>query len=174
MTLQSFQREVPDNTSLLQVTKYTFIVPELPFARYYCQSVSLPGIETSPIAVPTPLSDTYRHGDKLRYDPLVFTFIIDEDIRVWEESYDWLVALTFPKKFAQYQLIKGIKLRNYYDGILTITTNANIPNIQIKFRNCHPVSLGGISFTTTGSADTTLKADMTIKYDYFDIERISR
>lgn len=168
---KSYQREVPQNTSLLQSTKYSFVIPDLPFARYFCQSVSLPGISTSAVTIPTPFSETYRHGDKLAFEPFKFTFIIDEDMRVWEESYAWLIALTFPRKFAEYERVKGRKIPKYYDGILTLNTNANLPNIFIKFRNCHPVSLGGITLSTADSADTTLIADMELRYDYFDIER---
>ena len=66
--------QIPDNTSFLQTTKFSFVIPNLPFAKYFCQTVTLPSITTSEALVSTPFSDTYRHGDKLTFDPLTITF----------------------------------------------------------------------------------------------------
>lgn len=172
MTDNSLLTRIPDNTNFVQTTKFTFVVPSLPFARYFCQTVSWPTVSTSEVNIPTPFSDTFRHGDKLSYDPLGITFLIDEDLRVWEETYNWIKSLTFPINFKNYvKNIPGNK-EPYYDGILTINTNSNIPNLRLKFFNCHPVSLGGIQFSTMSSADETPTADLTLRYDYFEIERL--
>lgn len=122
--------------------------------------------------MPTPFSDTYRHGDKLVYEPITLTVIVDEDLKVWEETHNWLKALTSPTNFEEYRRIKSRIIPAYYDGILTINTNANIPNLRLKFRNCHPISLGSIQFSSSDSADTTILTDITFRYDYYDIERI--
>lgn len=172
MSSESAISRIPDNGNLLQATKYTFIIPELPFARYFCQSIILPSVSTSEIMMPTPFSDTYRHGDKLVYEPITLTVIVDEDLKVWEETHNWLKSLTAPTKFDEYRRIKSRIIPAYYDGILTINTNANIPNLRLKFRNCHPVSLGSIQFSSSDSADTTILTDITFRYDYYDIERI--
>lgn len=161
--------QIPENTNFIQSTKFTFTFAQLPFARYFCQTVSLPGVSTSEVVVPTPFSDTYRHGDKLVYEPLSLTFLVDEDLRVWEETYQWLVSLTKPAKFNQYATKFPDK---YYDGVLTTNTNSNLPNIRVKFYNCHPVSLGSIQFASTDTPDLTPVCDMTIRYDRFEIERL--
>jgi hypothetical protein len=173
MTTQSNLTSTPDNTSILQPTKYTFIIPDLPFARYFCQTVSLPGVSTSAVTVPTPFSETYRHGDKLIYENFSINAIIDEDIRVWEETYNWLVSMTFPERFSQYRKRNfNQKSDIYYDGVLTINTNSNLPNIRVKFFNCHPTNLGSIQFSTSENAQTIPTADITFRYDRFVIERI--
>ena len=168
MANQSFLTQIPDNGSFLQTTKFTFVIPNLPFAKYFCQTVTMPGVSTTEVSIPTPFSDTYRFGDKMNFDPLSITFLIDEDMRVWEESYQWMVSLTNPVKFNQY---KQKFPDRYYDGILTINTNANNPNFRIKFKNCHPVTLGSIQFAVTDTADITPVSDLTFRYDHFEIER---
>jgi len=169
MSNQSVLNTTPDNTSFLQTTKFTFIIPQLPFLKYFCQTVLLPGVSTTEALVPTPFSDTYRHGDKLVYDPLSLTTLVDEDLRVFEETYQWLSFLTNPIKFGQF---KQKFTEKYYDGILTINTNSNIPNMRIKFRNCHPVTLGSVQFATTDTADITPVFDVTFRYDIYEIERL--
>jgi hypothetical protein len=144
----------------------------MPFLKYFCQSINLPGVATSAVSVETPFSATYRHGDKLVYDAFTVTVLIDEDLRVWEETYNWLRALTFPQEFRQYYRNTNGKQVAYHDGILTVNTNANNPNIRIKFVNCHPVSLSGFSFSAAESAMTTITSEISFRYDYYEIDRL--
>jgi len=162
----------PENSSFLQANKFIFSFATLPFMKYFCQSVNIPGVSTSPVTVDNPFSNTYRHGDKLIYDQMNISIIIDEDLKVWEETYNWLQALTFPKEFAQYYRNSNGRQTAYHDGILTVNTNANNPNIRFKFLNCHPLSLGGINFSVQSTAQEVITCDVTIRYDRFEIERI--
>lgn len=171
MTTESFTTHIPENTSFLQTTKYTFLIPNLPFAKYFCQSINLPGVSSSDIEVANPFSSTYRHPTKMSYEPFSITFLIDEDLKVWEETYKWIVSLTRPESYEQYVKNQRENASPYRDGILTINTNANLPNMRINFRNVFPVTLSGIQFGTTASADTTPTADVTFRYDLFEIER---
>jgi hypothetical protein len=84
-----------------------------------------------------------------------------------------LEALTRPKSFEQYPR-KGRQddTQLYYDGFLTTSTNANNPNIRVKFLNVHPTGIGNIQFDTKVDADTILTADFTFRYDSFEIERL--
>ena len=175
MALEAVTSNTPDNTSLLQSTKFTFIIPDKPFLKYFCQTVQLPSVSTSEIAVPTPFATTYRHGEKLNFDPLIITALMDEDLRVWRETFAWLESLTRPETFEQYprKSKKDVVTPLYFDGFLTVNTNANNPNIRIKFRNCHPTNIGMVNFDTKVDADTIPTADFTFRYDYFEFERLN-
>ena len=102
MTQNSFLTTIPQNTSILQTTRYTFVIPNLPFAKYFCQSINLPGVTSNEIEVATPYSSTYRHPTKMSFEPFSISFLIDEDLRVWEETYKWIVSLTRPESGKQY------------------------------------------------------------------------
>lgn len=173
MTTQSLLTRIPENTSLLQSARFTFSFPKLPFLKYFCQAVQLPGVSTSAVQVSNPFADTYRHGDKLVYEPFVITALLDEDIRVWEETYDWLTAMTKPQLFAQYGRFFDERRLPYHDGVLTINTNSNIQNVRVLFKDCHPTSLNGIPFDTKINADSTFTAEIGFRYDYFTIERLT-
>lgn len=174
MTIEALTTNTPENTSILQLTKFTFIIPDKPFLKYFCQTVQIPSVSTSEIEIPTPFSATYRHGEKLRFDPLTITALMDEDLRVWEETYSWLKSLTRPTSFDEYprKTRKDIATPLYFDGYLTVNTNANNPNIRVKFLNCHPTSIGIVNFDTKVDADSIPTADFTFRYDYFEIERL--
>jgi hypothetical protein len=174
MTIEPFTVNTPENTSILQSTKFTFIIPDKPFLKYFCQTVQLPSVSTNEILVPTPFSNTYRHGEKLNFEALTITALIDEDLRVWQETYNWLKSLTRPTSFEEYPKRgpKDIKAPIYFDGYLTLNTNSNNPNIRVKFHNCHPTSIGMINFDTKVDADVIPTADFTFRYDIFEIERL--
>lgn len=172
MTTESFATTIPQNTSFLQSTKYTFVIPNLPFARYFCQSINLPGVTSNEVEVATPFSNTYRHPTKMAFEPFTISFLIDEDIRTWEETYKWIVSLTRPESYGQYIKNLSKDATAYQDGLLTINTNSNLPNLRINFRNVFPTSLTGIQFGTMNSAENTLTADVTFRYDLFEIQRI--
>lgn len=176
MAIESFASNTPENTSILQSTKFTFIIPDKPFLKYFCQTIQLPAISTTEIPVDTPFSTTYRHGEKLSFEPFTITALMDEDLRVWDETYKWLVSLTRPQNFEQYarkSVRESVQLNPiYFDGYLTINTNANRPNLRIKFHNCHPTSISMINFDTKVDADTIPTADFTFRYDLFEIERL--
>ena len=173
MALESFASNTPQNTSILQLTRFTFIIPDKPYLKYYCQTVSIPTVSTTEVTVPTPFSNTYRHGDKLNFEALTISAIVDEDMRIWEETYNWLKGLTRPSSSEEY-LRKSLQDTTplYFDGYLTVNTNANNPNIRFKFHNCHPTSLGGVDFDTKTDADNIPTCSITFRYDLFEVERL--
>lgn len=172
MTTESVLSKIPENTSFLQPTKFTMVFPTLPFLRYFGQTAEIPSIGTTAVSVETPFSNTWRHGDKLVYDQLSINAIIDEDMRLWEETHNWLVALTKPKEFAQYIRYENRKALIYHDAILTINTNANLPNMRFKFTNVHPLSMGAVNFSDTQNADAVLTLDVSFRYDYYELMRL--
>lgn len=174
MTIESFTSNTPDNSSLLQLAKFTFLIPDKPYLKYFCQNMSLPSVSTGEVEVPTPFSNTFRHGDKLRFEAFTISALVDEDLRVWEESYKWLVSLTRPQNWDEYakKTVRDVQTPLYFDGYLTINTNANRPNLRVKFHNCHPTSIGGVNFDTKVDADNIPTFDITFRYDLYEIERV--
>jgi len=165
--------QIPENTSFLQPTKFTFSFPTMPFMKYFCQSVIFPSVSTGAVPVEAPgFATMFRHGDTLVYDELVITVLVDEEMRVYEETYNWLKALTAPTKFSEYVKYYNSQNSPYHDGILTTNTNAHLPNIRIAYYNCHPVSLGNIQFNQADNADNVFLLDITLRYDYFEIDRL--
>lgn len=171
MSNQSLLNRIPENQNLIQPTKYQFVIPTLPFLNYFVQAVTLPGAATSSVRIDTPFSATWRHGDTLEYGELSLSTLIDEDMRVWEESLNWLISLTSPENFSQYARFKNPNGSLYHDALLTIENNNNLPNLRMNFRELHPTSIGSINFSVSDSAETAIVCDIQFRYDRFDITR---
>lgn len=165
----------PTNTSLLQPTKFQLTFARMPNMTYFCQNFSLPGVSMSEIVRPTPFVDLKVPGDKIQYDPLDITFLVDEDLKTWMEIHNWIAGLTFPKKFDQYRIMKR-EYRDYggivSDAVLTILTNNNTPSIRFNFKDCFPTTVSQIPFDSTADANMVLTSSATFVYNYFDIDII--
>jgi hypothetical protein len=164
----------PENTSFLQSTKFALTFRRIPNLVYFLQAVNLPGVSTGEALQPTPFVDLYRPGDKIVYDTLNVTFLVDEDMRSWFELHDWIRGLTFPKSFDEYNRLKKENSdfgKIYSDATLSITRNSNLPNIRLRFADCFPTNLSTIQFNAMDSADMTLIADATFRFQYYEVER---
>src|SRR6056300_763720 len=124
MALQNSQ---PENKSFLSPIGFKFAIQRLPHVNYFCTSASIPDItmgqvdtvDNTFIKLPVP-------GDKLVFGLLTLRFRVDEDLKNFQEIYDWLIGLGYPDNFAQYSAIarQGIQSVGevYSDGSLVITT----------------------------------------------------
>ena len=168
----------PQNTNLLHANKFLLAFSRLPNVQYFCQSLPLPGLSMGEGLQATPFVDLYVPGDKLLYDMLAITFLVDEDLKSWMEIHDWMRAMTYPTEFAEYARLNRLnpphtsKVKpQYSDAALVILDSSQNSNYRVTFKNCYPTSLSAIQFSTTGQGPLeTMTADATFRYDYYNIE----
>jgi hypothetical protein len=173
----------PTNRDILQSTKFKLNMARLPGVTYFCQTVNLPGVSLTEVIRPTPFVDLYMPGEKLIYDTLNATFLVNEDLSDWQQLHDWIRGMTFPHDFAEYvnlaklsaasQIRVGSKVPpQYTDGSVTIFTNKNNPQIRINLKDMFPTTLSGIQFSAMDSAENIITCDVSFRYSYYNIERI--
>ena len=168
----------PRNTNSLVANKFQVNFTRLPNMTYFCQSVSLPGLSLGEVPRNTPFIDLYSPGEKLIYDLLSFTFIVDEDLGSWREIHDWMRAMTFPVDFSEYRnLPKLNKFANkpqpqFSDATMTILTSSFNTNYNIRLYDCFPISLSSVLFSSTDSPENIITADVSFRFSYFDIVKV--
>jgi hypothetical protein len=179
MTAQVLTRQ-PQNTSLLQATKFLFVMPRVSNVQYFCQAANLPGLSLPEMPRPTSVVDLYVPGNKLVYERMDLTFLVDAELKAWTDIHDWMRSLTTPVDNKEYinlwrkqEIVDSKQQAQYADGILTIFSGLNNPKFRIKYQNLFPVSLSEISFRSTESAEDVLTAQVSFRYDYFEIERLN-
>jgi hypothetical protein len=171
----------PTNPNVLQPNKFVLNFGRAPSMQYFCQSVSIPGIALSEVPQNTPFVDVYVPGEKAIYDMLSVTFLIDEELKAWIEMHDWIRAMTFPKDFAEYQNLGRLSRitsaaqspkPQYSDASITVLSSSNTPYFRFKFYDCFPTSVSQFILSATDSPDTTMSADASFRFSYFDIEKL--
>ena len=180
----------PENTNLLQVTKYILTLPRINNVQYFCQEANIPGVSIAVISRQTPVVDLWSPGSKLAYNEFQVTFVVDEDLRAWTDIHDWMRGLSGGVDDAEWtNMMRKSSVYNdpstrgsdpssqpfpqYSDGVLTLLSGLNNPKIRIKFAQMFPTELSEIKFDSKLSSDTILTATAKFRFDYFNIERLT-
>lgn len=168
----------PINTSLQAPNRYQVTFNRVPNTSYFCQNLNIPGVSLGEIIRNTPFVDLYSPGEKLIYDSFNITFLLDEDLKAWLDIHDWMRALTFPEDFKEYRDLPRLsKFSNkpnpqFSDATVTILTSKYNANYSVKLFDCFPVSLSSIMFNSSDSAESTITADATFRFAYFNIDKL--
>ena len=175
----ALQRTMPDNLSFLSPTGFKFAIQKLPLVNYFCTSATIPDITLGQvdqdnifIKIPVP-------GDKLTFSPLDLRFQVDEDLKNFKEIYDWLEGLGYPDNFQQRQNLQAsLQQQNTHaglthsDGSLIVTAAQYQPNIEVKFIDLYPISLGSIEFQTNSTDIEYLSGSVQFQYRKYSIDII--
>lgn len=157
------------NKSILNKGNFRLLIDRIPNVEYYVKSVNLPGVTFTEAIASTGIGvDAFFPGDKVEFDKLDVTFLVDEDLENFKEIFDWMdsiVPFRNPVKYTS----TGEPLNQYTDITLAVTTNKNVPNKFFKFRNCIPTSLDGIEFESGGDNET-ITSKVSFRFDYYEIE----
>ena len=171
----------PANPNFLQPNKFILNFTRAPALRYFCQTVTVPGIATTEVPQTNPFVELYVPGEKPVYDVLNITFMVDEKLESWREIHDWIRALTFPKEFEEYQRLgtlnkftakSAVKKPQYSDASVVILSSSNTPYYRFTFHDMFPVSISTFVMSATDDPSTTVSADATFRYSYYDIEKL--
>lgn len=171
----------PTNTNLLFPNRYVLSFDRLAGMQFFCQSITLPGLNIGTAIQSTPFIDITRAGDKLTYDTLTVSFLVDEDLNSWKEIHDWIRGMAFPTKFEEYQNLKTLSRKSnpihpqYSDAQLVLLGSNQQGIFRFHFFDLFPTSLGAITLaSTSGPLDNVLVADGTFAFSYFDIIKIKK
>lgn len=136
------------------------VIPALSNTTFNMRDFDLPGIDLPPVLTPSPFYDKKLYGDKVEFEPLVCTFLVDEEISNWLEIFNWMIGLGAPEDKVQYRERTLTEL----DAYITIYSSHNNPIHRIRFLECTPVALSGVTFEEGISETTTIEATLTMEY----------
>ena len=152
----------PTNINQLNVVSFATNFLRMPGINYFCQRVNIPGLSLANTIQSTPFANIPIEGDVLEFEDLSLAFVVDEDMQNYLELYNWLHALGFPERYAQYDSQAGKDIKS--DVNIIIHTNKSNPNYNVVFKDVFPVTLGAISFDTNNTGLEPIVIDATFKY----------
>ena len=151
--------QLTDNFNMLAPTGFRVTIesPKFSNLEYFISTVSLPTISLAEAEAGFRNYQGFVPGDKVSYDTLDMSFVIDEDMKNYTEVFNWIKANADENLPAKHDLI------------FSILTSHNNLNKQIKFVNAMPTSLGGVEFNTQVDTIDYLQSTISFRYDYFEI-----
>ena len=148
----------PENYNILSPISYRLVIERFPLLTFWCQTVNIPGISTDPGIQSTPYREIPTIGEKIEFETLDVTMIVDEDLANFKEIMDWMTGnapIEHKNEHAEYLKTQYTTPRTAYqnylsDASLHVLTNSKGHNKEIIFHDIFPTSLGAIAFDSTG------------------------
>ena len=90
-------------------TQWRLAFNRTPKTTWFCTAANIPGITLGEAQYPTPMTDMIVTGDKLTFETLNITFLVDEELQNYRELWDWIVGMGSPVNHSQWStaLTKG-------------------------------------------------------------------
>ena len=192
MAIKAIDRQ-PTNLDYASPTQFKFGINQLPKVEFFTVGANIPGINLGDAMFPTPFKDIPMMGDKLTYDNLSITFIVDEYLENYQSIHEWMTAIGFPKDRKQFsdfranvsnapvitqgtsqdigdvQSATGINAL-FSDATLTILSNKNNPILNVFFRDMYPVVLGALDYTQTATDVEYMTSTVDFAYQIYEFE----
>lgn len=149
-----------ENQNFAASDKWRCIVGDLVLFSRRIHDFSVPGVYSEGIEGPSP-GDTLLQipSERLTFDPIVFTFVIDEDWKNWESLYNWIVNNA------------GSDQPREQDIYIELLTNVNRPTgLKLLLENSRPTALDNVLLDVDGEV-SQLVCTVTIKYQRMRPER---
>ena len=173
-------------------TQFRFLINQLPKVQYFTTEANIPGITLSDVELGSPLKNIPMLGDKLTYEDLAISFIVDENLENYIEMHTWLTSIGFPKDRKQFSEFRSTtsnmstttrgeskdigdvrattpEISMTSDAVMTILTNKNNPVVECRFRDIFPTSLSSLDYSQNQTDVEYLTATVNFKYTIYEI-----
>lgn len=150
----------------LRNNAFTFNLLRLPDTVFRIVSIDVPDVSNQPSEIPTRHGMLEEPGSVLLFSELTLRFIVDENLKNYEELFNWLTQ----QKFASEYVPTSKEQFLVSDGTLTTLNNSSVANRTFSFKNMFPISLSGFQFATTSGNSEPIECTVSFKFDYFDLK----
>ena len=189
-TTNVYTRE-PTKLDYASPVQFRFKCSKLPKVEFFCQTANIPGIGLGVADVETPLKSIPFPGDKVTYQDLAISFLVDENLNNYKEIHDWIIGLGAPQNHTQFSTLRDTGTDRfpgqttnspnnnavpdggtYSDATLTVLNSKNIAVTEIRFHNIFPTSLGALSYDVQASDVNYLSVGVDFSYMYYEIVQL--
>ena len=188
MTTTNVYTREPTKLDYASPVQFRFKCSKLPEVEFFCQTANIPGIGLGVADVETPLKSIPFPGDKVTYQDLAISFLVDENLNNYKEIHDWIIGLGAPQNHTQFSTLRDTGTDRfpgqttnspnnntvpdggtYSDATLTVLNSKNIAVTEIRFHNIFPTSLGALSYDVQASDVNYLSTSVDFSYMYYEI-----
>ncbi len=170
----AFQNQLT-NRNFLSPAGFQFSITKTPKVSFFCSSANIPMISFDTNIQPSYLKDIDVPGEKLEYEDLSITFLVDEDLKNYMAIHNWMTGLGFPESTKEFkdETTKPDTSRDlnqqYSDGSLSILNSNYRTNAIVKFKDLFPTALSSLEFDTGVTDIQYFTAQATFKYLVYNI-----
>ena len=183
----------PDKLDYASPTQFKFGIHQLPLVEFFTVSANIPSVSVGVATIETPFKDIPLMGDKMEFDNLTITFIVDEYLENYITLHNWIRGIGFPTERKEFRSFRDVTSNTpaggktpsvdlvgaavsdkamYSDAYLMVLSNKNNPIIEIDFQNLFSVSLGALEFTQTATDVEYMTVSADFAYEIYEINTL--
>ena len=185
----------PTKLDYASPTQFRFGIHQLPKVEFFTMACNLPGINMGDAIFPTPFKDIPVMGDRITYENLEITFIVDEFLENYRSIHEWMTAIGFPKNRTQFSEFRSNTSNTpsarlgsngeigevskatgvnalFSDATLTVLSNKNNPIVNVFFRDLYPIAMSALDYNQQATDVEYLTATVDFAYQIYEIEPI--
>lgn len=158
------------NKNYLQPTGFKFIIDRRNYhnLEFFAQSVVHPGASVAPLDLSLPRVQAIAlAGDKISYSELTLEVIIDEDMESYIEMQNWLERIVNEGHIDEGS---DTRISTYADITLLVMNSHNNKNVQIKYNDCVPTSIGAVSLAANTGDVAYSTFTVSFRFSTFEIK----
>lgn len=162
--------ELTTNINYLQPTAFKLVIDRKKFGNleYFAQSVNHPSVSVAAAELQYKRVNLHMAGDKLTFNELTATIILDENLSAYSEMYDWMKRLVESPNQTRTFGEDG-DYSTAVDITLSVLSSKNNAVKQIRYIDCVPTELGDISFEATTQDVQMLTFPISFRFSYFEL-----
>jgi len=172
-----------ENRNFLSPVGFKFTINKMRGVDFFCQSASIPSISMGSANQGTRFNAIPHPGDELNYEDLFIKFMVDENLKNWQQVHDWMRGITTPYSESEFTYSRdGMKSRyrstrpisvfgdNDWrsDCSLFVLSSNYQPVAEFIFRDAFPINLSTVTFDSGAGDADYISAETTLKYTYYD------
>ena len=142
---------------------FSVVIGAFPDVEFFLTGTSLPSLHMDNILVSGAGGDFPAAGDKILFDPIETTFIVNATYSNYSHIFDTIFDQQNP-------LAMDLSKVMTTDITVLALDNNKQPIGHWLFTNAFPIALSGIELDTTQSDAPQLTCTITWAYDYFNFE----
>lgn len=143
-------------------TSFKLEIPGFEEINYFVQTTEIPGLTMSGVDTPYQQYGTNVPSNRIEFDPLNLTMLVDEEYRNYESIYAWMVNLIRTEPVVPTQL-KNITLH--------ITNSSKNSIMGIRYHQAYPTMMAAIPLESSTTDAQPIVCALTFRYQFFEILR---
>ena len=109
-SVSPFDKQIA-NRNYMSPLGFKLILTKTPKVDFLCQSANIPQISMGTAVQPSYLKDIAVPGDKVLYDDLTVSFLVDEKMENYLSIYKWMTGLGYPENVGQFPQLRKDDIR---------------------------------------------------------------
>ena len=181
-SVSPFDKQIA-NRNYMSPVGFKLVLTKTPKVDFLCQSANIPSISMGTAIQPSYLKDIPVPGDKVLYDDLTVSFLVDEKMENYLAIHKWITGLGYPESRGQYNQLRKDDNRTdsiigddgdpryfeFSDATLQVLNSNYKPSVLINFKDTFPISLSTLDFDVTTRDYNYFTAQVTFKYTIYNI-----